>query len=190
MIKYIIGTIIILWSKILYYSKNKNKKSTPRIAPKIPWYRQMVWFYNEPTQILNNLYLGSSFNAYDLELLKNHNINIILNITYEIDNFYQSDLSLTYYKFPIFDNNVDDISKILSITYNIIDHYLNKNNIYSNNKILVHCYMGASRSASVIIYYLMKKYNLSYDKSLNFITKKRPIVNLSKKFDLTLKSSS
>ena len=185
MLKYLIGTLYIIWCKILYGGNEANKKNVIRIAPKVPWYRQMIWFYSKPTQIINNLYLGSSFNAYDLELLKNYNIKVILNITHEINNFYQSELDLNYYKFPIFDNNLDDISNILNITFDIIHRHLNK-----NESILVHCYMGASRSASVIIYYLMKKYYLSYVQALNFVTDKRPIVNLSEKFDSILKSKN
>ena len=179
MIKYLIGTLYILWCKILY---GKNKKNVPRIAPKAPLYRQIIWFYKNPTQIINNLYLGSSFNAYDLELLKKNNIKVILNITHEIDNFYQSNSMLSYYKFPIFDNNIDDINNILGATFRIINKHLNK-----NESILVHCYMGASRSASVIIHYLMKKYNLPYVQVLNFVIDKRPIVNLSEKFNSNLR---
>lgn len=52
-----------------------------------------------------------------------------------------------------------------------------------NNKIvLVHCMAGASRSASVIIYYLIKYHNFSFDHALTHVKEKRPIVNINKWF--------
>lgn len=181
MIKYIIGTLLILWCRLINL-KLFEKKKVPRIEPKIPWYRQLVWFYSSPTKILPNLYLGSAFNAYDYDDLKKLNINVILNITKEIDNFYQDNLKFTYYKYPINDNNEEDITNILVESCNKIDLH-----IKITDTILVHCYMGASRSASVIIYYLMCLKNQSYISALNYVQEKRPLVNLSKKFANTLK---
>ena len=43
MYKYIIGTLLILWCKFVNL---KFGNSTPRIEPKVPWYRQLVWFYS------------------------------------------------------------------------------------------------------------------------------------------------
>ena len=67
-------------------------------------------------------------------------------------------------------------------TSDIIENHLSK-----GESVLVHCYMGASRSASVIIYYLMKKNNWSYEHARTFVMIKRPLVNLSNKFDEILK---
>lgn len=183
MIKYLIGTLLIFWCKLIYWKPNNNK--VIRTEPKVPWYRQLIWFYSKPTKILDNLYLGSSFNAYDIENFKKLKITVILNITKEINNFYQDNLKLTYYKFPIYDDNNDEIDIILDESYEILDIHLNL-----GEPILVHCYMGASRSASVIIYYLMKKMNMDFKSSLDYVMEKRPIVNLSEKFYLTLKNKN
>jgi protein-tyrosine phosphatase len=156
---------------------------TPRIEPKLPWYTQYSYFYSESNEIIDNLYLGSSFNAYSITELTNKKINVIINVTEEIDNFYQTNPKITYYRFPIKDNNLDDITEILDQTYEIIESHLIK-----GDNILVHCFMGASRSASVIIYYLMKKYNWSYIQSHQLVYNKRKVVNLSSKFDSILKN--
>jgi protein-tyrosine phosphatase len=168
----------------LYILKNKLRdldlfgKRVPRIEPSMPWYKQYSYFYYPSNEIIENLYLGSSFNAYDYNELRNKNIKVIINITDNIDNYHEQNLILTYYKYPIRDNNVDDITNILIETAQVIDFHLSK-----GEGILVHCYMGASRSASVIIHYLMKKNNWSYEHARTFVMIKRPLVNLSNKFD-------
>lgn len=172
----------------LYILKNKIKdldlfgKRIPRIEPTIPWYKQYSYFYYPSNEIIDNLYLGSCFNAYNFYELKNKNIKVIINITDNIDNYHEQNLMLTYYKYPIRDNNVDDITNILIETAQVIDLHLSR-----GESVLVHCYMGASRSASVIIYYLMKKNNWSYEHAKTFVMIKRPLVNLSNKFDEILK---
>ena len=60
------------------------------------------------------------------------------------------------------DNNNDSISEFL------IDSYINIKRFQKNNpesNILVHCFAGASRSASIILYYLVienRKNNINY----------------------------
>ena len=178
---YLFGSYYIIKNKLINYSFTKY--DIPRIQPKMPWYRQYSYFYYPSTQILNHLYLGSSFNAYDMNDLRSKNITIIINATVEIDNYYENDLNFVYYKYPIRDNNIDDISTILDDTYSIIDRQMNE-----GHNILVHCYMGASRSASIVIYYIMRKFGLSYLQALYLVTTLRPLVNLSIKFDQTLRS--
>ena len=180
MIKYIIGTLIILWLRLCNWKIFSNKKVL-RIEAKVPWYRQLYMFYLKPTKILPNLYLGSAFNAWDIQMLKKANINVIINVTKEIDNFYQDNLKFTYYKYPIADDNNEDITEILFKSYEQIDFHLE-----SGNNILVHCYMGASRSATVVINYLMRKNNMDFSSAKKYVKDKRPIINLSELFAQTL----
>ena len=39
--------------------------------------------------------------------------------------------------------------------------------------------MGASRSASVIVVYLIKKYNMSLDEAIKYMKSKRPETNIN-----------
>jgi len=179
---YIFGTLCILKNKFWNLDLFKN---TLRIKSKMSLYRKYKFFYSGSSQIINNLYLGSSFNAYSNSEISNNKINVIINVTEEIDNYHKDNLSIVYYKFPIKDNGIEDISDILEQSYDIIDKHLS-----NGDRILVHCFMGASRSASVIIYYLMRKYNISYNKSLQHVYNKREIVNLSQKFDTILNQTT
>ena len=173
---YVYGSYYILKNKL--YDLNFFGKKVPRIEPNMPWYKQYSYFYSQSNEIIKGLYLGSSFNAYNIDELNLNKINVIINITDNIDNYHEENLMLTYYKYSIKDNNSDDITNILSETYDIIDQHISK-----GDNVLVHCFMGASRSAAVIIHYLMKKNNWSYNYTKTFVMVKRPLVNLSNKFE-------
>ena len=46
---------------------------------------------------------------------------------------------------------------------------------------------GISRSASLVIYYFMKKYNINFDDALKMVKGKRNIINPNDSFKLQLK---
>jgi hypothetical protein len=61
---------------------------------------------------------------------------------------------------------------MIEIAYNYIENAIN-----NNEKILIHCVAGISRSASMLIYFFMKKYDYNYEQSYRFIKKSRAIIN-------------
>ena len=46
----------------------------------------------------------------------------------------------------------------------------------------MHCQVGMSRSASLLIAFLMKEYNIGYDTALKIVKTKRPIVSPNEGF--------
>ena len=72
--------------------------------------------------------------------------------------------------FPIFEN-----------AYEFVKRHLNHN-------ILVHCYMGISRSSSFVIYYLMRENGWDYNTCIDFIRKKRPIADPNYGFERQLRN--
>lgn len=186
---YIYGSIYILGKKLYNYMSFQTISSTitsntivvKRMNDSLPWYLKYKYFFSNSKEIIPRLFLGSSFSAFNKFDLDQKNINVVLNITDEIDNFYEGKSNITYYKFPIRDNNQDDISMILEETYNIIEYHLEL-----GDRILVHCFMGASRSASIVINYIMKKYNTTYINAFNLVKRTNPIINLTEKFYNTL----
>lgn len=153
-----------------------TKTSTnERVFPSQP-FNQYIKFFQPPTQIANRIYLGSAFNAASYYTLKEHNIGLIVNITHEIQNYYPDEF--TYSQYKIFDNGTDDITPHLIDSYHVIADFIDN----TDKNILVHCYMGSSRSAAVVIYYLMKSMAMTFDKALEHVKSKRSSVNLTKKF--------
>ena len=64
-----------------------------------------------------------------------------------------------------------DVSVYFDKTHNFIAKALAK-----NEKVLVHCHMGISRSATIVISYIMKTQKMGWIDALHFVSKKRPII--------------
>eukprot|EP00386_Alphamonas_edax_P007836 GDKI01025960.1.p1 GENE.GDKI01025960.1~~GDKI01025960.1.p1 ORF type:complete len:391 (+),score=59.49 GDKI01025960.1:64-1236(+) len=58
------------------------------------------------------------------------------------------------------------------------------------HKVLVHCEMGISRSASVVLAYLMLSEGFNYDKALEVLQRARPIVEPNETFEAQLRALS
>ncbi|GAB9470628.1 Phosphatase slingshot 2 protein [Globisporangium polare] len=138
----------------------------------------------EPTLILAHLFLGSKAHARDRELLQRLKITHILNVTPPktvdpaagVPNFFEKDKSFTYRRCPIFDNKAEDISGVLEGCVAFMDQ------AKYYGRILVHCSKGVSRSTSMVVAYLMKIQDMSFDEALQFVSEKRPVANPNASF--------
>lgn len=154
-----------------------DTNNNSRIYPTISYYDAYKGFSSEPTLIIDNIYLGSAYNAASLSTLNKFDIKVIINATAEIRNYYPD--NFTYYRYSLYDNNETSIDKYLDDSYEKIKHH--QDNTPGN--ILIHCFMGASRSVSIVANYIMKtkKNNTgeyyTFDEALQFIKNKRPITN-------------
>lgn len=59
----------------------------------------------------------------------------------------------------------------------------------ANHRVLIHCVAGNSRSASVVIAWLMQRHALSFDEALTFVQSKRPSVRPNAGFASALKKN-
>ncbi|XP_063753080.1 protein phosphatase Slingshot homolog 1 isoform X2 [Eleginops maclovinus] len=123
---------------------------------------------DKPTLIFDHVYLGSEWNASNLEELQESGVGYILNVTREIDNFFPGTFS--YHNIRVYDEDATDLLAHWNETYNFIVK-AKKN----RSKCLVHCKMGVSRSASTVIAYAMKEFGWSLEKAYNFVKQKRSI---------------
>ncbi|XP_070204790.1 uncharacterized protein [Littorina saxatilis] len=128
-----------------------------------------------PSQILDFLYLGSEWNASNLEELQKLGIKYILNVTREIDNFFTG--MLHYYNVRLYDVESSDLLKFWPKTHKFI-HKAKKH----GSKVLVHCKMGVSRSASTVMAYLMKENRWSLTEAFDFVKARRSCVRPNKGF--------
>lgn len=138
----------------------------------------------EINQIEQNLFLGSVFATHP-DALKKHNIKHIISLgckpaANQASSIYFDVIDLDD---PITLKQMD--KDILPSAYKFI---LEKTKLGEN--VLVHCMAGRSRSATVVIYYLMKKYAVSYDKASEYVQSKRPEIMLNNGFKTLLRSYS
>ncbi|XP_054453492.1 protein phosphatase Slingshot homolog 3 [Anoplopoma fimbria] len=130
---------------------------------------------DKPSKIFDYLYLGSEWNAANLEELQKNNVGYILNVTREIDNFFPE--SFTYLNIRVYDVEAT----------NLLPHWKDTNNFIktareSGQAVLVHCKMGVSRSASTVIAYAMKYEHWPLDMALAYVRDCRSIIKPNEGF--------
>ncbi|KAK6625051.1 hypothetical protein RUM43_005342 [Polyplax serrata] len=118
------------------------------------------------TEIFDHVYLGSEWNASNHEELQKNGVRHILNVTREIDNFFPG--MFNYLNIRVYDDEKTDLLKHWDDTFKYISRARAE-----GSKVLVHCKMGVSRSASVVIAYAMKAYNWDFKKAFEYVKKKR-----------------
>ena len=118
-------------------------------------------------QITDNIWLGNVMAASNVYNLKKEGFKKILCVMdYDIPKYQENE---------IFNRKIIEI--VDSPTYNILKHFGEcLNFIKGDEKILVHCAAGASRSATVVIAYLMWKNKMKFEDAMKFVQKKRPII--------------
>ena len=122
--------------------------------------------YSDMNEIIDNLYLGNFFAAKDAEYLKKIGIEKVLTVMDDGRPRYRE----KDFVHKIF--SVDDYSG-----ENIIQYFGEcLKFIKGDQKTLVHCMAGASRSATIVIAYLMWTLKMKFLDALEYTTKKRPIV--------------
>lgn len=127
--------------------------------------------------VIENLYIGGIAGADDYKLLKSNGITHIVSAqpTTIHDN-------ITYHNVHINDDEREDIYLYFYDVVQFIDDAISQ-----NGKVFVHCYAGISRSATLVIAYLMaiKKYTL--ESALELLISKRKICDPNSGFILQLK---
>lgn len=133
-----------------------------------------ISFFSYSNFIIDNVYLGSSFNASNWNLLVDNNIRRVVNVTNNIPNFFEKD-GIKYIMIKKKDNGEDVFTKEeLQSIYDFITE--------DKENVLVHCVFGRSRSATIVLYYLIKKYDMTIEKALEFLKKQRYCINPSIQF--------
>jgi len=127
------------------------------------------------SKIFDFMFLGSEWNASNLEELNANGITHILNVTREIDNFFPA--VFKYLNIREWDVEETDLLKYWDETFTFIQGCLDM-----RGKVLIHCKMGISRSASTVCAFAMKKYGWNLDHTLGFVKGKRGVVNPNQGF--------
>jgi hypothetical protein len=98
--------------------EEKIDENDYRLFPTLSYSNSYKGFTSDPTLIIDNIYLGSAYNAASFETLKKFDIKIVMNATTEIRNYFPE--YFVYYKYNLYDNNKQSITKYLDDSFNTI----------------------------------------------------------------------
>jgi protein tyrosine/serine phosphatase len=87
-----------------------------------------------------------------------------------------------WHRFIIEDDDTETITGFCRTAHVIINRALQK-----NKKVMVHCKAGISRSATLVIAYLMIENTWQYEKAYEYVKKRRPIIVPNQGFITQLK---
>ncbi|KAG2391924.1 hypothetical protein C9374_013409 [Naegleria lovaniensis] len=123
----------------------------------------------EPSLVINGLYLSGNASAQSKHQMKRLGITHVLNVAEGLTTPFPFDF--IYKKVELEDTLEQDLFPHLDECVDFIEEALK-----NHKTVLVHCKAGVSRSASMVIAYIMKKYNQSYENALEFVKERRPQV--------------
>ena len=159
-----------------YYGDMKNVERLYKENETI--YNHVCKLFIKMTPIIDNIILGNACDASFYSRLEDANVRSIINVTKEIPNYFENDFS--YYKIRLNDQNHDNFTN--KIFDDVCTHIAIITDRYPDKNILIHCYMGSSRSASVVSAYMIKKYGYTVEECIKLLRSKRDIVNVNTKF--------
>ncbi|XP_046959633.1 dual specificity phosphatase 29-like isoform X2 [Vanessa cardui] len=129
-------------------------------------------------EVYPGLFVGDAVAAKDKVFLRRMGINYVLN-TAEGKRYTQVDTDHLYYRdcpglrykgFQLMDLPTTDISKYFHIAASFIDEGISR-----GGRVLVHCMMGVSRSATCAIAFLMIKRGMTLTEALALVRSRRDI---------------
>lgn len=136
----------------------------------------------EITPVIDNILLGTMYDCISYEHLIDNEISSIVNMTKRIPNYYESEFN--YLKIEAQDISTASLINKFDVILKFISEQQAK---YKNKKILIHCEFGSSRSATIVLLYLIVKHKMDIDDAYSYLKKKRPTINLNKNFYKELK---
>lgn len=136
--------------------------------------------YSIPINIDDYVFIGDEDSARNLDVLKANGITRILIAGSYLRAWHKDHFE--YCQVPLHDQLEENIIRHLPEAM----EFLFQNE--AKGKVLVHCAAGVSRSGSIIIAYLMKKYKLSFDQALELAKSKSPRIHPNDSFVSQLKS--
>ncbi|KAH8822937.1 protein-tyrosine phosphatase-like protein [Flagelloscypha sp. PMI_526] len=139
--------------------------------------------YGRSDEILPGLWLTSHSTASRREVLRANNIAYVLSVlddTFASDK--NTDMPIKRLKIPVNDWIDADLLCHFDETNKFIDEALEQ-----EKGIIVHCMMGVSRSATVVIAYLMWKKSMTFEDALAHVKERRPIIDPNEGFRAQLR---
>lgn len=129
------------------------------------------------SRVTDHVYLGSDSAARDRVALRRHGITHILNcVGSACPDYFRGDGELVYKTLWLHDSPGEDLASILYDAFDFLESAVVASPP-NGGRVLVHCVKGASRSAAVVVAYLMWRHALPFDAALRKVRAARPVAD-------------
>lgn len=154
---------------------------------------------NDINEIVPHVFISNWYTSNNPEIIKKYKIKGVITVETRpkpkeiIDYYKNNNINFMYIYLPDFEKA--DISKFFNISYNFMSNLTNR-----HENVLVHCYAGISRSSTIVLNYMIRKFfenNINMKKEnidniLNYVLylakSKRRIINPNEGFINQLKN--
>lgn len=161
---------------------SRRKKSTSYIMDIVEKHSMMKSASKKtPDQIYKKLYLGNKKHSQDKSYLKKKGITSIIEISHKKQEI-KFPKDFTYYQFIFNDKENVNLEDHLYPILKVLEEETKKGIVF------IHCLKGVSRSASVVIAFLILKKGLTFEVAFDYVRSKRFCINPNSSFLNTLKS--
>lgn len=134
------------------------------------WNLKQVDCIIEPTEEYGGLYLGNLQGAKNHDLLRQMQIRAVLTVAKGTGLRYPEEVVNFHEVIQADDVETFDLSRFFENGIDFIENHRKYTSVF------VHCFYGVSRSASIVIAYLMKKKKWQFERAL-FEVKEKRIIN-------------
>jgi len=135
-------------------------------------------------EIISGLFLGNAENAKDIAWMKENDIaTVVCCMTDDETRFaqlysgYYNTVGITWFNINVDDTEDEQISAHFDSTYDLItDHRSQGKNI------MIHCRQGISRSATIVLAYLIREKKWTRRQAIEFVSRISPIIDPNDSF--------
>ncbi|XP_067845063.1 dual specificity protein phosphatase 10 isoform X2 [Heptranchias perlo] len=154
--------------EIIVYDENTNEPN--RVMPSQPLHIVLESLKREGKDPL--VLKGNEQDAQDIEKMQRMNIGYIINVTTHLPLYHYEKGIFHYKRLPATDSNKQNLRQYFEEAFEFIEeaHQCGKG-------LLIHCQAGVSRSATIVIAYLMKHTRMTMTDAYKFVKGKRPIIS-------------
>lgn len=126
----------------------------------------------ELSTILPFLFLGNERDAQDLESMLGRNIGHVINVTTHLPLYHLESSNVRYKRLPATDNSKQNLRQYFEEAFEFIEEAQQ-----CGKGVLVHCQAGVSRSATIVIAYLMKHTLMTMGDAYKYVKGRRPAIS-------------
>ncbi|KDP40107.1 hypothetical protein JCGZ_02105 [Jatropha curcas] len=134
---------------------------------------------NIPCEIEDGLFVGSVGAANNKDKLKSKNVTHILTVANSLAPAHKNDF--VYKIIGVADKEDTNLIQYFDECFNFIEEAKRQ-----GGGVLVHCFVGRSRSVTVVVAYLMRKHGMSLSQALQHVKSRRPQASPNSGFILQL----